>query len=146
MTTGRPGLPHWRELTTVFRTSVRPPDSALLKQARMLASAHRVRAVHPGCDAAFEAGRAALRGWIAEWIIGHTGARPTAAAACAVVIDDMAAAHVTAERLLQIEPPPSAEQLHAAWFDVGYLATYWTELVAEVIDGQPPVPWPLKRR
>ncbi|MFC8528280.1 hypothetical protein [Nocardia sp. NPDC057227] len=139
-------LPHWRELTRVFRSPVRRHDSALLKQARMLASVHRVRALRPGRDAVFEASRAALRGRIAEWIIGHTGARPAAAAACAAVIDDMAAAHVTAERLLQAEPPPSAEQLHAAWSDVGYLATYWADLVAEVIDGQPPVPWPLQRR
>ncbi|MFC8530925.1 hypothetical protein [Nocardia sp. NPDC057227] len=42
--------------------------------------------------------------------------------------------------------PPSAEELHAAWFDVGYLATHWADLVAEVVDGQPPVPWPLERR
>ncbi|MFC8527939.1 hypothetical protein [Nocardia sp. NPDC057227] len=139
-------LPHWRELTTVFRTPLRAHETQLLKRARMLASLHRVREFYPDRAAVFEASRAALRHQIAEWIIEYTDARPSAAAICATVIDDMAAAHVTAERLLQTDPPPSAEQLHAAWSDVGYLATHWADLVAEVIDGQPPVPWPLDRR
>ncbi|MFC3964377.1 hypothetical protein [Nocardia jiangsuensis] len=139
-------LPHWRELTRAFRTPPHRHDTALLKWARMLASIHRVREFYPDRAAVFEASRTALRHRIAEWIIQHTGARPGAAATCATVIDDMAAAHVTAEQLLRTEPPPSTEQLHAAWFDVGYLATHWADLVAEVIDGQPPVPWPLKRR
>ncbi|WP_157103805.1 hypothetical protein [Nocardia harenae] len=52
----------------------------------------------------------------------------------------MAAANVTAERLLQANPPPGAEQLHAAWSAVGYLANHWADLVAEVIDGRRPVP------
>ncbi|MFC3966482.1 hypothetical protein [Nocardia jiangsuensis] len=146
MSAARPELPHWRELTAAFRTPLGQDDSVLLKRARMLASVHRVHALHPGHDAVFEAGRAALRTWIAEWISGHTGARPAAAAACALVIDDMAAAHVEAERLLRVDPAPSAEELHAAWFAVGYLATHWADLVAEVIDGQRPVPWPLERR
>ncbi|MFC8045547.1 hypothetical protein [Nocardia sp. NPDC057353] len=146
MTTARPSLPHWRELTTVFRTPVRPHDTALLRRARMLAGVHQVRVLHPGREAVFEAGRAALRARIAEWITSHTGARPAAAAACAAAIDDMAAAHVTAERMLRAEPPVSPEQLHAAWFDVGFLACQWADLVAEVVDGQPPVPWPLERR
>lgn len=105
----------------------------------------RLARCDPGCEAVFEAGRAALRQRIAEWIIGHTGATPALAAACAQVIDDMAAAHVEAERLLRIDPPPSAEELHAAWFAVGYLATHWADLVAEVVDGQRPVPWPVER-
>ncbi|MFC8532169.1 hypothetical protein [Nocardia sp. NPDC057227] len=139
-------LPHWRELTTVFRLPARQHDSELLERARMLAAVHRGRGVYPGGDGVFEAGRAALRGRIAEWIIGHTGARPVAAATCALVIDDMAAAHVEAERLLRVDPAPSAEELHTAWFAVGYLATYWADLVAEGVDGQRPVPWPLERR
>ncbi|MEV0357482.1 hypothetical protein AB0H71_15605 [Nocardia sp. NPDC050697] len=146
MTTVRPELPHWRALTAAFRTSVGSHDNGLVKRARMLASMHRVRALHPGCEAVFEAGRAALRQRIAEWIVGHTGSRPVLAVACAQAIDDMAAAHVEAERLLRINPPPSAEELHAAWFAVGYLATHWADLVAEVVDGQRPVPWPLERR
>ncbi|MEV0357525.1 hypothetical protein AB0H71_15820 [Nocardia sp. NPDC050697] len=135
-------LPHWRELTRVFRTPLRQHDSALLKRARILASIHRVRGCYPDRAAVFDASRTALRQQIAEWIIEHTDARPGTAAKCATVIDDMAAAHITAERLLQTNPPPSAEQLHAAWSDVGYLATHWADLVAEVIDGQRPVPRP----
>ncbi|UGT60239.1 hypothetical protein [Nocardia asteroides] len=146
MTPARPELPHWRELTAVFRFPLRQHDTTLLERARMLAAIHRVRGVYPGDDAVFVTSRTALRRQIAEWIIEHTGARPSAAASCAAVIDDMAAAHVTAERLLRTDPPPSAEQLHAAWSDVGYLAGHWADLVAEVIDGQPPVPWPLERR
>ncbi|MFC3963455.1 hypothetical protein [Nocardia jiangsuensis] len=146
MTTARRGLPHWRELTAVFRTPVGEHDTGLLRRARMLASVHRVRELYSGRDALFEASRAALRNEIAEWISGDNGARPADAAACARVIDDMAAAHVTAERMLFAEPPVSAEQLHSAWFDVGYLAGRWADLVAEVVDGQPPVPWPLERR
>ncbi|MEV0357020.1 hypothetical protein AB0H71_13235 [Nocardia sp. NPDC050697] len=135
-------LPHWRELTRVFRTPLRRHDSELLKRARMLASLHRVREFYPDRAAVLEASRTALRRQLAAWIIEYTGAGPGAAAICATVIDDMAAAHVTAERMLQVNPPPSDEQLHAAWSDVGYLATRWADLVAEVIDGQPPVPWP----
>ncbi|WP_067653067.1 hypothetical protein [Nocardia harenae] len=146
MTTARPELPHWRELITAFRFPPRQHDTHLLERARMLAAVHRVCGVSLARDADFEADRAALRHQIAAWIIEHTGAHPGAAASCATVIDDMAAAQVTAERLLQTDPPPSAEQLHAAWSDVGYLAAHWTDLVAEVIDGQPPVPWPLERR
>ncbi|MFC3964987.1 hypothetical protein [Nocardia jiangsuensis] len=146
MSVPRPTLPHWRELTSVFRFPPRPHDTQLLQRAHMLAAVHRVRAGKPARDAAFEAGRTALRRHIAEWIIEQTGVHPDAAAQCATVIDDMAAAHITAERLLQSNPPPSAERLHAAWSDVGYLAAHWADLVAEVVDGQPPVRRPLKCR
>ncbi|WP_157103564.1 hypothetical protein [Nocardia harenae] len=135
-----PTLPHWRELTAAFRFPTYRNDTALLKRARMLATVHRVREVYPGRSATFEAGRTALRRQIADWITEHTDAAPDAAIACATVIDAMASAHVAAERLLQTDPPPSAEQLHAAWSDVGYLATQWADLVAEVIDGQRPLP------
>lgn len=146
MTTERSGLPHWRELTAVFRTQVSQHDTAILKRARMLASVHRVREFHPDRATVFEASRTMLRRQIAECIVEHVGARPGAAASCAAVIDDMAAAHVAAERLLCTNPPPSTERLHAAWSDVGYLASPWADLVAEVVDGQPPVPWPLSAR
>lgn len=146
MSGGRPALPHWRELTTVFRFPVDRHGTRLLERARMLAALHRVRGRYQGREAAFEASRIALRRQIAEWITEHTEAWPHTAALCATVIDDMAAAHVAAERLLRADPPPSTDELHAAWFDVGYLATHWADLVAEVVDGQRPVPRPQGRR
>ncbi|MFC8045556.1 hypothetical protein [Nocardia sp. NPDC057353] len=145
MTVGRPAMPHWRELTTAFRFPVGRHGTRLLERARTLATLHRVRGHHPGREAVFEANRIALRRQIAEWIIEHTEARSGTAALCATVIDDMAAAHVAAERLLRADPPPSTEELHAAWYDVGYLATHWADLVEEVVHGQRPVPRPPER-
>ncbi|MEV0356903.1 hypothetical protein AB0H71_12645 [Nocardia sp. NPDC050697] len=140
MTTSRPGLPHWRELTTAFRIRVRDDETLLLKRARMLAVVHRVRTRNPGCAQVFDATRSALRGQIAEWIVDHIGVCAIDAVTCSLVIDDMAAAHVIAERLLCTEPPVGVEQLHDAWFDVGRLAIQWSDLVAEVVDGQPSLP------
>ncbi|UGT59936.1 hypothetical protein [Nocardia asteroides] len=139
MTASRPGLPHWRELTTAFRVPVRDDVTLLLKCARALAEMHRVRARYPGHYQLRDNSRRVLRDQIAEWIVGHAGVGAVEAATCALVIDDMAAAHVIAERLLCAEPPASSGPLHAAWFDVGRLATQWSDLVAEVIDGQPPL-------
>ncbi|MEV0340142.1 hypothetical protein AB0H49_14015 [Nocardia sp. NPDC050713] len=49
-------------------------------------------------------------------------------------VDDMAAAHVTAELVLLADH--TADELHQAWSHVGYLATRWADLVAEAVDGQ----------
>lgn len=105
----------------------------------MLAVAHGVRMSYPGCDHLLDVIRAVVRGQIVDWIVDQIGAQPGDAMKCALVIDHMAAAHVRAERLLGSEPPVGAEHLHAAWSDVGELATQWSDLVAEVIDGQPPL-------
>lgn len=138
----RPGLPHYRELTAVFRRTIEPSDGQVLRWARQLAVLHRMRGLHPGVPRVFDTARANVRARISGWIVDHIGARPDAATRCAAAVDDLAAAHVAAEALLRAPSRVSDEQLHAAWSRVGYIATHWADLVAEVVEGQRPVPHP----
>jgi hypothetical protein len=61
----------------------------------------------------------------------------TRAADVGPAADAFAAAYIDAEVLLLAQNETPEETLHAAWSQVGYLATQWADLVTAVVDGQP---------
>ncbi|WP_040772830.1 hypothetical protein [Nocardia pneumoniae] len=73
---------------------------------------------------------------INQWVSNHIQPVHGRAELVGPTADALASAYVAAEFLLVHTDVPE-ETMHAAWSTVGYLATQWTDLVTEVIDGQP---------
>ncbi|MBF6370346.1 hypothetical protein IU469_32285 [Nocardia puris] len=103
--------------------------------ARGLVELHKA---HRGCPLTPEFRH--LRTWLIEFIDQWVQANAPFAANCedslGDAVDRMACAHLDAVALLWGESGPR-EALHAAWHNAGALADEWTDLVSEVIDGQP---------
>ncbi len=75
------------------------------------------------------------------WVAANVCPRSTAAERVGKAVDELACAYVGAEFVLIAAEHGSAECVHDAWSEASSLAVRWTDLVAEVVDGQPPVPW-----
>lgn len=139
--TGVRGIPDWHQLCAAFRGAVghSPGDHLITRWVQSLAHLHRTRHINPRRATEIDARRVELvtliNGWVSTHIQPKSGAEDIGRTA-----DALAAAYVEAELLLIARSEVPEEAMHAAWSRVGYLATRWADLVAEVIDGQPRIP------
>ncbi|MCP2319014.1 hypothetical protein APR12_004377 [Nocardia amikacinitolerans] len=138
----RPILPGWRELSAAFRGAAghQPGEHLVLRWAHALAHLHRTRIACPARQAQIDTRRGDLRILIDNWVTVHIQPRQSWSQTTGYgqAVDDMAAAHVTAELVLAADH--TATELHQAWSHVGYLATRWADLVTEAVDGQRTMP------
>lgn len=77
------------------------------------------------------------------WADSHLRERPRpcpTAKPLGSALDDLAEAYVAATRLLMTAERVSDRRVHEAWERLGFLACRWSDVVAEVVDGQRPVP------
>jgi hypothetical protein len=131
-------LPDWHEVSAAIRyvAGDRPGDHLVTRWARALAHLHRTRRIEPGRADDVDRRRAEVVTLINQWVSTHL-APATRAADVGPAADALAAAYIDAEVLLLAQNEVTEETLHAAWSQVGYLATQWADLVAAVVDGQP---------
>ncbi|MGW4328717.1 DUF4254 domain-containing protein [Nocardia sp. NPDC004573] len=132
------GLPDWHEVSAAIRyvAGDKPGDHLVTRWARALAHLHRTRRIDPGRAADVDRRRAELVTQINRWVTTHL-ASATGAADVGPAADALAGAYVDVEALLLAQEEVTEETLHAAWTQVGYLATQWADLVSAVMDGQP---------
>ncbi|MBF6466152.1 hypothetical protein IU427_13305 [Nocardia beijingensis] len=112
------GLPDWHEVSAAIRyvAGDKPGDHLVTRWARALAHLHRTRRIDPG--------RAELVTQINRRVTTHL-ASATGAADVGPAADALAGAYVDVEALLLAQEEVTEETLHAAWTQVGYLATQW---------------------
>jgi hypothetical protein len=134
----QPGLPDWHEVSAAIRyvAGDRPGDHLVTRWARALAHLHRTRRIEPGRADDVDRRRAEVVTLINQWVTTHL-APATRATDVGPAADALAAAYIDAEVLLLAQNEVAEEILHAAWSQVGYLATQWADLVAVVVEGQP---------
>ncbi len=135
-------LPDWHCLVAAFRgeRGVLPGDCLVLRRAHQLAHLHRVRYV-PGAADRVDRRRVEIVALINNWVISYVCPCPDTAARVGRAVDELARAYVDAEYALASADSGSAESVHHAWSEASGLTVGWTDLVAEVVDGQPPIPW-----
>ncbi|WP_454194605.1 DUF4254 domain-containing protein [Nocardia sp. Marseille-Q1738] len=141
-TTGLQEIPDWHQLCAAFRGAVghNPGDHLITRWAQSLAHLHRTRHINPGRATEIDNRRADLVTLINNWVSTHIQPRTSSAEHVGRTADALAGAYVDAELLLLANIAVPEDTMHAAWSRVGYLATRWADLVAEVIDGQPGMP------
>ncbi|MBF6298238.1 DUF4254 domain-containing protein [Nocardia amamiensis] len=137
--TGPRGIPDWHEVCAAFRGALgyTPGDHLITRWAQSLAHLHRTRHINPARATEIDRRRSDLVTLINQWVCTHIEPAHGRAELVGPTVDALASAYVEAELLLLIHTEVAEEAMHAAWSTVGYLATQWTDLVAEVIDGQP---------
>ncbi|WP_280246728.1 hypothetical protein [Nocardia abscessus] len=131
------GLPDWHEVSAAIRyiAGDKPGDHLITRWVRALAHLHRTGHITPDRVPDVDRRRAELVKLINQWVATHL-APATRAADVGPAADALAAAYIDAEVLLLAQNEVTKETLHAAWSQVGYLATQWADLVAAVVDGQ----------
>ncbi|RDI52882.1 DUF4254 domain-containing protein [Nocardia mexicana] len=135
-------LPDWHELLAAFcgHLGDEPGDHPMVRWARALAELHLRRHLQPTHAAEIDCGRAELVATIDSWIgerlpaRRHRGLYPESLGAA---VDRLAAAQVHANRLLHGAADVSDERVHTAWYRLASLADDWSDLVDEVLHGQP---------
>lgn len=135
----RHGLPDWHEVSAAIRcvTGDKPGDHLVTRWTRALAQLHRTRRVSPERVGEIDQRRTELVVLINQWIATHVAPPSNHADQVGPVADALVAAYIDAEVLLLAQNETPEETLHAAWSQVGYLATQWADLVTAVVDGQP---------
>ncbi|MFD0360273.1 DUF4254 domain-containing protein [Nocardia sp. GCM10030253] len=138
----RPTLPDKQEVFAAFRGQKgrTPGDHLITRWAQNLGHLHRFRHINPGRADEIDHRREQLVVLIDGWIASHLPARsntPLPTQSLGAAVDEMAGAFVVAELVLETDVPTSAREVHDAWSDLGFLATAWTDLVAEVVAAQP---------
>lgn len=149
----RPNLPDWHQVSEAFRGQATETGDAHLVRlcAAWLANLHRTRRAQPDRAAEVDSRRAQIVALIDQWISTHVPipAKPARRPASAprpktepvgTALDQMAEAYIAAESLLLTGQEQPEAVVHEAWSEVGFQATRWADLVAWVIDGQPPLP------
>ncbi|MBB5912625.1 hypothetical protein BJY24_001492 [Nocardia transvalensis] len=137
-------LPDWHELLAAFcgHLDDDPDGHPVVRWARALAELHLRRHDEPSHAAEIDGGRAELVAAIDNWV-GATlhpprnrrrGPYPESLGGA---VDRMAAAQVHATRLLHTVADISDERVHTAWHRLATLADDWSDLVDEVLHGQP---------
>ncbi|MEU0506050.1 hypothetical protein [Nocardia sp. NPDC005998] len=137
-------LPDWHALLAAFRGArgVLPGDHLILRWAGSLAHVHRIGHVRFDRAAQIDHRRCELVELITNWVDTHIPCA-TSAERVGRAVDDLAAAYVDAELVLATAEKASDPSVHDAWIEASALAVAWADLVAEVIDGQQPMPWPI---
>ncbi|WP_051498989.1 DUF4254 domain-containing protein [Nocardia sp. BMG51109] len=138
-------LPDWHELLAAFcgHLGDKPDDHPMVRWARALAELHLRRHREPAHASEIDCGRAELvaviDGWVSERVHSPQARRGLYPESLGGAIDRLAAAQVHANRLLHSCADISDERVHNAWHRLATLADDWTDLVAEVLHGQPRV-------
>ena len=146
----RPTLPDWHQLSAAFRGKLGrdPGDNPIIRWARDLASLHRITRTNPRRTSDYDQRRGEIADLIDTWVSTHVPPPPHRCPLSerpGIAVDRIAGAHVEAEYALRAADTVTAEEMHDIWFRVGLLAVRWADLVAAIVDGQPPVPWPPAR-
>ncbi|MEU6582797.1 DUF4254 domain-containing protein [Nocardia sp. NPDC046763] len=137
-----PILPDWHELLAAFCGHIgdRPDAHPITQCARALAEihyAHRgLREGGPSHLRTCEVLVSAIDAWV-EMQAPHADRCPRLLGAA---IDEMARAQLDANQILKSCRNGRDERVHTAFHRLAVLAGRWTDLVAEVVDGQPPLP------
>lgn len=144
--TARLTLPNWHALLAVFRGArdVLPGDHLILRWAGSLAHLHRIRHMRPDRAAQIDHRRSELVELITNWVDTHIRPCTTNTERVGRAVDDLAAAYIGAELALATAEETSDPSVHGAWIEASALAVAWADLVTEVVDGQPPMPWPIE--
>ncbi|WP_280265243.1 DUF4254 domain-containing protein [Nocardia wallacei] len=135
-------LPDWHELLAAFcgHLGDDPGDPPMVRWARALAELHLRRHQQPAHAAEIDGSRAELvatiDGWVGDRLPArrHRGLYPESLGGA---VDRLAAAQVHANRLLHSAADVSDERVHTAWYRLASLADDWSDLVDEVLHGQP---------
>lgn len=136
-------LPDWHELLAAFcgHLGDDPGTHPMVRWARALAELHLRRHDQPGHAAEIDCARAELVASIDNWVSAtlrpprvRRGLFPESLGGA---VDRLAAAQVHANRLLHTAADVSDARVHTAWYRLAALADDWSDLVAEVLYGQP---------
>lgn len=132
-------LPDWHELYAAVggrlaETSQVHPVTRCARALAELQLAHRDRPDVPGLAGM----RLALVGWIDLWVLRNAPFATDCGESLGEAVDRMVLAQVTALAVLGSERDELV--VHAAWRALSLHAIEWTNLVDEVIFGQPRVP------
>ncbi|WP_328402638.1 hypothetical protein [Nocardia sp. NBC_00403] len=103
-----------------------------------------MRHVHPDLSDRIDRRRGELVELINNWVSTHIQPSTNSTEHVGRAVDDLAAAYVAAELVLQTAKNAAEPAVHDAWSEASTLAVAWADLVADVVDGQPPIPWPIE--
>ncbi|WP_433622068.1 DUF4254 domain-containing protein [Nocardia sp. CA-120079] len=145
----RPSVPDWHELRAAmheqigntpsnYRTGVELTDHPVTECARRLAELHHIYLRYPEHSNEIDGCRIALVAAIDRWVRSYV--RPRTTTTLGAAADSLAAAYVQALDVLEHAERGSDMAVHRAWSDLGFHATQWSDLVAEVVHGQRPLP------
>ncbi|MFD6351601.1 hypothetical protein [Nocardia tengchongensis] len=134
-----PVLPDWHELFAavcgrIGDTSNAHPVTRYARALSKLRLAHHNQPELPG----FAGTRLALVGWIDLWVLRNAPFVADCDKSLGEAVDRMALAHVNAIAVLGSER--DEQVVHAAWRALSMCAIEWTNLVDEVVHGQPAYP------
>ncbi|WP_067564433.1 hypothetical protein [Nocardia acidivorans] len=134
----RPILPDWHELFAAFCGDLgeEPDAHPITACARALAELHQVNR-HNASWPGFATANRVLIDSVDTWVCLHA-LRP-ASESLGELIARMALAQVAANELLR-HCDSVGHEVHSAWQELAVMAGRWTDLVAEVADGQPLFP------
>ncbi|MEU7766909.1 DUF4254 domain-containing protein [Nocardia sp. NPDC049190] len=134
-------LPDWHQICASFRdaTGGNPGDHLITRWAHSLAQLHRGHYIDPGPAHENEQRRGDLIALINQWVTAYLRPATDSVRHVGRTVDALAAAYVDAELVLATAEKVSDPSVHDAWLEASALAVGWAELVAEVVDGQPPM-------
>lgn len=142
---GRRALPDWHELFAAFCGHIGddPDAHPVTRCARRLAELHTTRQDHAAA-AILDGARRALIASIDGWVARCAPHSAECSQSLGQAVDRMAVAHLKAIAALFRESDES--RVHAEWHALGLLATEWSDLVEEAVNGQPPLPGSIDHR
>ncbi|MFE3059965.1 DUF4254 domain-containing protein [Nocardia sp. NPDC059239] len=137
-----PILPDWHALMAAFCGHIgdQPDAHPVTQCARALAETHHAyRGFSQG--GLFYIGTCeVLVASIDAWVDLHAPHADRCPRLLGAAVDEMALAQLDANETLRTCRDGRDERVHAAFHRLAILAGRWTDLVAEVVDGQPPFP------
>lgn len=142
-----PSLPDWHELFAAVGGHVGDSPSAhpVTRCARALAELHLAERETPEGPPGFAILRKSLIDRIDAWISARCSFATLCSESPGAAIDRMACAHLEALAVLHAEDSDELD-LHRVWHALGEHANAWSDLVDEVVRGQPRPSSPDQRR
>ncbi|WP_330182241.1 hypothetical protein OHB26_00305 [Nocardia sp. NBC_01503] len=136
----RPILPDWHELFAAFcgHLGEEPDAHPITACARALAELNQADRRNPGWQGFTSASRVLIDS-VDTWVRQNAPHPARVGESLGELIARMALAQVTANELLR-QCDSVDEDVHTAWQELAVMAGRWTDLVAEVVDGQPLFP------
>lgn len=142
---GRRALPDWNELFAAFCGHIGddPDAHPVTRCARRLAELHAARQ-DAAAAAILDRARRTVIASIDEWVARYAPHAAECGESLGQAVDRMAVAHLKAIAALTRESDET--RVHAEWHELGLLATEWSDLVEEAVNGQPPLPGSIDRQ
>ncbi len=145
----RPSVPDWHELRAAMHQQIgnmpsnhwtgdEPTGHPVTECARRLAEQHHMYLRYPERANEIDGCRIALIAAIDHWVRSHI--RPRTTTTLGDAADSLAAAYVHALDVLEHAVRGSDPAVLRAWSELSFYATKWSDLVTEVVHGQPPLP------